>query len=54
MGEKEAKEILMGKGMTEQEAEDFIAGCKRGVEAMRKGDRIHWDDIKEELGLKDK
>lgn len=51
MGEKEAIEILKGQGMTQEEAEDFIAGIKRGLEAIREGGRIPWDKVKKELAL---
>jgi hypothetical protein len=51
MGEKEAIEILMQKGMTYIEAKDFIDGCKRGIKAYKEGDIVHWDDVKKELGL---
>ncbi len=54
MGEKEAVEILKDKGMTQEEAEDFVAGVKRGVRAMHEGDRVHWDIVKKELGLDEK
>ena len=30
---------------------EFMAGVKRGLEARRKGDRIHWNDVKAELGI---
>lgn len=31
---------------------DFLSGVRRGLEARRKGDRIHWNDTKAELGIK--
>ncbi len=31
---------------------DFLSGIKRGLEARRKGDRLHWNDVKAELGIK--
>lgn len=30
---------------------DFLSGVKRGLEARRKGDRLHWNDVKAELGI---
>ncbi len=51
MGEVEAVEILKGQGMSQEEAEDFIAGMKRGITSMHKGDRIPWSELKKELGL---
>ena len=51
MGEEEAIKILRDQGMSQEEAEDFIAGVKRGLKARREGDRIPWSKIKKELGL---
>ena len=51
MGEEEAIEILKSHGMTQEEAEDFIAGTKRGIEAFHEGKKIPWDKVKMELGL---
>lgn len=31
---------------------EFLSGVKRGLEARRRGDRIHWNDVKAELGIK--
>ena len=45
------KEILMLKGMTSEEADNFIAGIKEGL-ADRAAGRVHpWSEVKKELGL---
>lgn len=31
---------------------EFLSGVKRGLEARRRGDRLHWDDVKAELNIK--
>lgn len=31
---------------------EFLSGVRRGLEARRKGDRIHWNDVKCGLGIK--
>jgi len=31
---------------------EFLSGVQRGLEARRKGDRLHWNDVKAELGIK--
>lgn len=49
--QSETKEILMGQGMTEVEAEDFIAGIKRGVKATKEGKTVPWSKVKEDLTL---
>jgi hypothetical protein len=30
---------------------DFLSGVRRGLEARRKSDRLHWNDVKAELGI---
>jgi hypothetical protein len=30
---------------------EFLSGVKRGLEARRRGDRLHWNDVKVELGI---
>lgn len=49
---REPKEILMGQGMTEIEAEDFIEGCKKGLKTRREGKVIPWSQLKKELDIK--
>ncbi|MCJ7632701.1 hypothetical protein MUP77_09970 [Candidatus Bathyarchaeota archaeon] len=51
MANEETKEICKQHGMTDKEADEFIAGCKRGIEARHKGDVIPWNEVKKELGL---
>ncbi len=43
--------ILKQRGLTDEEAQVFIDGCKRGIEAMREGKVRPWGEIKKELGL---
>lgn len=51
MAEEETREILKQRGMTDEEADEFIAGMKRGLEARRRGDVIPWSEVKAELGI---
>ncbi len=51
MAEREAKDICIERGMTESEADEFVAGMKRGMEARARGERIPWNEVKERLGL---
>ena len=51
MGEKEAIEILKQKGMTQEEAEEFVEGIKRGIKARREGKMSPWSEVKKELGI---
>lgn len=51
MGEKEAIEILKGQGMSQEEAEDFIAGTKKGLQEIHEGKVKSWSQIKKELGI---
>jgi hypothetical protein len=30
----------------------FLSGVQRGLDARRRGDRLHWNDVKVELGIK--
>jgi hypothetical protein len=30
---------------------DFLSGVRRGLEARRRGDRLHWNDVKAELEI---
>ena len=39
---RDTKTILMDEGMTGTEADEFIAGMKRGMEARARGKRIPW------------
>lgn len=43
--------ILKRQGMTDQEAQEFIAGCERGIQAVKEGKVRPWGEIKKELGL---
>ncbi len=52
MSEEKAMEILRQQGMTQQEARDFIEGCKKGIQAMKEGKVRHWSEVKKELGIK--
>lgn len=52
MSEEKAREILKQQGMTETEAQEFIDGCKRGLQARREGKVKHWSQVKKELGIK--
>jgi len=51
MGDKEAIEIMKKHGMTQEEAEEFLAGTKKGCEDYKKGNMRRWSDVKKELGL---
>lgn len=31
---------------------EFMVGIRRGLEARRKGDRIHWNEVKAKLGIR--
>lgn len=46
---KDDKFSLIGELRSDTE---FLSGVRRGLEARRKGDRIHWNDVKAELGIK--
>lgn len=30
---------------------EFLSGVQRGLESRRKGDRLHWNDVKVKLGI---
>jgi uncharacterized protein YoaH (UPF0181 family) len=49
MGEKEAIEKLMARGMSRPEAEKFVDGIKRGIEARNRGDIKAYADIAAEI-----
>lgn len=49
MGEKEALEVLKKQGMTQSEAEGFVAGVKKGIQARKEGRVKKWAEISAEL-----
>lgn len=49
---KEAIEILKQRGMTQEEAEEFVKGIKRGLKARREDKVIPWSEVKKELKIK--
>ena len=49
MGEKEAIEKLKGRGMSQEEAEGFVTGIKRGIAAREAGDIRSWAEISAEI-----
>ena len=49
MGEKEAIEVLKKRGMSQAEAEGFIDGVKRGLQARREGKVKKWAEISAEI-----
>ena len=48
---EKALPVLMGRGMTEEEAWEFIDGIRKGLIARREGKVRLWDEIKKELNL---
>ena len=51
MAEEGTMEILKQQGMSEEEAQEFIDGCKRGLKAAREGKVQPWAQVKKELGI---
>lgn len=49
MGEKEAIETLKKRGMSQAEAEGFVDGVKRGLQARREGKVKKWAEISAEM-----
>lgn len=49
MGEKEAIEVLKKRGMTQSEAEGFVTGIKKGLQARKEGKVKLWSEISAEL-----
>ena len=49
--EEKAMKILREQGMSEEEARDFIEGCKEGLRARREGKVRPWSQVKKELGI---
>ncbi|MBA7692283.1 hypothetical protein ES703_100846 [subsurface metagenome] len=49
MGEKEAIKVLKERGMSQSEAEGFVGGVKRGLQAKREGRVKEWIKISTEL-----
>ena len=49
MGEKEAIEKLKARGMSQEEAEGFIDGIKRGLAARAEGKIRSWAEVSAEL-----
>ncbi len=49
IGEKEAILKLVGRGFSQDEAEEFINGVKRGLEARSAGKMKKWSEISDEL-----
>jgi len=43
--------LLKRWGMTDREAQEFIEGCERGLQAAREGKVRPWEEVKKELGL---
>ena len=53
MSEEKARAILKEQGMTDEEANDFIDGCKKGIKAMKDGWLQPLSKVIEELGESD-
>jgi len=49
MGEKERIEVLKKRGMTQSEAEGFVARLKEGLQARKEGNIKLWSEISVEL-----
>ena len=49
MSEKDAVEILKSHGMTQEEAEDFVAGIKKGMKEIGEGKVIPFYQIEHEI-----
>jgi len=43
--------LLKRWGMSDKEAQEFIKGCERGLQAAREGKVRPWEEVKKELGL---
>ena len=51
MSEEKATEVLKELGFSDEEAREFIEGCKRGLKAAREGKVKPWAQVKKELGI---
>jgi hypothetical protein len=51
MSEEKARAILAKEGLTPQEIEDFLEGCRKGLKAAREGKVKSWSEVKRELGI---
>jgi len=49
MEEAKARRILKQGGMSDDEIDDFIDGCKKGIKAAREGRVQSWNQVKKEL-----
>ncbi len=43
--------VLRAQGMTDEEADVFLEGVKKGLQALREGKVRPWSEIKKELNL---
>lgn len=48
---EKALPVLMGRGMTEDEAWEFIDGIRKGIIDRKEGKVRLWTEVKKELGL---